>query len=98
MFIKPETDPEEPEAISAETDQKALCERYSAPAPPARMTLATRAFAAREPSTRKIVVSPRPRNAMLARPIRFPYRRVSASLMAPPSGLQMAMARKGKVV
>src|SRR5689334_7837455 len=35
MFISPDTDPEDAPAISAVTDQNELCERYSAPAPPA---------------------------------------------------------------
>src|SRR5512146_492766 len=44
MFMKPETEPEDGPAMSAVTDQKELCERYKAPAPPASTTLASRAL------------------------------------------------------
>ena len=50
--MKPETEPEEPEAISAVSDQNELCERYSAPAPPARTMLASPALCACEPNVR----------------------------------------------
>src|SRR6266436_2451990 len=98
MFIKPDTEPEDPEAISAVTDQNELCERYSAPAPPARTTLASRALCTCEPNVRKTAVKRSPKTAMPARPIRFPYKRVSLSLIAPPSGLHAAMDRQRSVV
>ena len=44
IFMKPETEPEEAPAISAVTDQKELWDKYSAPAPPASTTLASRAL------------------------------------------------------
>ena len=44
IFITPDTDPAEAPAMSAVTDQKELCDRYSAPAPPANTTLARRAL------------------------------------------------------
>jgi hypothetical protein len=44
IFIKPETDPDDEPAISAVTDQKELCARYKAPAPPANTRLASRAL------------------------------------------------------
>src|SRR5262249_10347903 len=43
MFMTPETAPADGPAMSELTDQKALCEIYRAPAPPARITLASRA-------------------------------------------------------
>ena len=44
IFMNPDTDPEDAPAMSAVTDQKELCERYNAPAPPASTTLASRAL------------------------------------------------------
>ena len=44
IFITPEAEPADAPAMSAVTDQKELCERYSAPAPPASATLASRAL------------------------------------------------------
>src|SRR5467141_4395958 len=98
MFMKPDTEPEDPEAISAVTDQNELCERYSAPAPPARTTLASQALCTCEPKVRKTAVKRSPKTAMPPLPIRFPYSRVSLSLIAPPSGLHQAMVRKSTVV
>src|SRR5213080_3458811 len=42
MFMTPKTEPADAPAISELTDQNELCERYKAPAPPARNTLADR--------------------------------------------------------
>ena len=42
--MKPDTEPEDAPAMSAVTDQKELCDKYSAPAPPASTTLASRAL------------------------------------------------------
>jgi hypothetical protein len=42
--MKPDTEPEEAPAMSAVTDQKELWDKYSAPAPPASTTLASRAL------------------------------------------------------
>ena|SRR5579859_6254701 len=44
MFMNPETEPEDGPAKSAVTDQKELCARYKAPAPPASTTLASLAL------------------------------------------------------
>src|SRR6267378_6506905 len=98
MFMKPDTEPEEPEAISAVTDQKELWERYSAPAPPARTILARRALCTCEPNARKMAVSESANTAMPHLPMRLPYNLVSLSLIAPPSGLQAAMVRNRSVV
>src|SRR6266850_5271096 len=98
MFMKPETEPEDPAAISAVTDQKELCERYRAPAPPARTTLAKRALCTCEPNARKTAVSKSANTAMPHLPIRLPYSLVSLSLIAPPSGLHAAIVRKRSVV
>src|ERR1700676_2417548 len=97
MFMKPETEPEKAPPISALTDQKELCEKYSAPAPPARITLARRALATLEPHARKIPASAIPVTATPQRPHRRPLRRVSQSLNRPPSGQVTAMARNGSV-
>src|SRR4051795_3679453 len=96
MFITPETDPEERPAMSAVTDQNELCDRYSAPAPPARTTLASRVLATSDPVARKTAVSsiamaPRP-----LRPTRALIRDVSASFISPPMGHVTAIARKGR--
>src|SRR6266550_3590977 len=96
--MKPETEPEEPEAISAVSDQKELCERYSAPAPPARTTLANPALCTWEPNVRKTAVNRSAKTAMPHRPTRFPCNFVSLSLIAPPSGLHAAIERKSNVV
>src|SRR5712671_5195646 len=97
MFMKLETDPEKAPPISALTDQKELCERYSAPAPPARITQANRALATLEPKSRKTPASAIPATATPERPRRRPLRRVSQSLSRPPSGQVTAMARNGNV-
>src|SRR5215469_8222878 len=97
MFMKPESEPEDFPPRSAETAQNELCERYREPAPPARTKLATRVSWAPEPKTRKAAVRAKPRTAILHRPKREPKRLVTVSLMAPPKGLQTAMARNGSV-
>src|SRR5258708_25774648 len=96
--MKPETEPEDPEAMSAVTDQNELCERYSAPAPPARTILAMRALCTCEPTARKTAVKKSPKTAMLHLPMRFPYSSVSLSLIAPPSALHAAIARKASAL
>src|SRR5260370_7910057 len=97
MCRRPEREPEDLPRRSAETAQKALCERYNEPAPPARTTLAKRVFSVLDPNTMKTAVSTKPKTATLQRPMRGPKRLVNASLTAPPNGLQMAIARKGSV-
>src|ERR1700730_5912018 len=97
MIMNPETDPENPPAISAQTDQKELCERYSAPAPPASTTLAKRALCTLEPKARNTPASPSPIKATPHRPMRLPARRVSQTLTSPPRGQHAAIARKGSV-
>src|SRR5260370_37449925 len=93
MFVKPETEPEKAPPISALTDQKELCERYSAPAPPARITLARRALPTLEPKARKTPARAIPATATPQRPQRRPLRRVSQSLSTPPSRQPIAIAR-----
>src|SRR5215469_1476436 len=97
IFMKPESEPEDFPPRSAETAQNELCERYREPAPPARTKLATRASCAAEPKTRKVAVRVKPRTAMLHRPSREPQCLVTVSLIAPPKGLETAIARKGRV-
>src|SRR5216683_2144026 len=97
IFMKPETEPEKAPPISALTDQKELCDRYSAPAPPARMTLASRALPTLEPKARKTPARAIPATATPQRPQRRPLRRVSQSLSRPPSGQLTAIARNGSV-
>ena len=97
IFIKPETDPEELPAMSAVTDQKELCERYNAPAPPANTTLANRALWTSAPNTRNAPAVAMAAAARYQRPIRGPYMRVNRSLSVPPNGQQAAMARNGSI-
>jgi hypothetical protein len=63
MFTREEKTPELRPAISTETDQNVLCERYNAPAPPARITPAISALRTCEPITRKIAVRNREKDA-----------------------------------
>src|SRR6266481_6234293 len=56
ILTRDEITPESRPAISTETDQKLLCERYSAPAPPARMNPASCGLRTCDPITRKIAV------------------------------------------
>src|ERR1700719_228 len=97
MFMNPDTEPENEPPMSALTDQNELCDKYKAPAPPARTTLASRALSTLEPNARKMPASAMAKAATPHRPIRRPAVRVSMSLMTPPSGQEMAMARKGSV-
>src|ERR1039458_3105197 len=97
MFITPETEPAELPARSAVTDQNELCDRYSAPAPPAKMRQASCALRASIASEMK-----HPERAMAAaanrqRPTRFPRRRVRESLIQPPSGDATAIAINGSI-
>src|SRR6185295_12950200 len=57
IFIKPETEPDEVLLRSAVTDQKELCARYNAPAPPAKTTLANWALRTSAPMTRNTPAS-----------------------------------------
>src|SRR5580704_7492858 len=97
MFIKPETEPHDAPPMSAVTDQKELCERYSAPAPPARTTLATRALATVEPKARNAAARIIATTARPQRPTLFPRHFVSESLTKPPSGQHAAIARNGSM-
>src|SRR5258707_15203045 len=97
IFMKPETEPEKAPPISALTDQKELCERYSAPAPPARITLARRGLPTLEPNARKTPARAIPTTATPQRPQRRPLRRATQSLSRPPSGQLIAIARNGSV-
>src|SRR5262249_23556999 len=97
MFIKPETLPDEVPPISAVTDQKELCERYSAPAPPASTMTARRVSCACEPITRKIAARIIANTATKLRPARGPLLFVIASLTRPPKGEQRAIAMKGNI-
>src|SRR5689334_16664662 len=72
MFMTPETLPAEVPPRSAVTDQKELAERYSAPAPPARTTVASRASVASGPIARKHAASAMLAHATPQRPMRFP--------------------------
>jgi len=57
MFMNPDTEPENDPPMSALTDQKELCDKYKAPAPPASTTLASRALSTFEPNARKTAAS-----------------------------------------
>src|ERR1700739_3511815 len=53
ILTNEENTPEFCPAISAEADQKELCERYKVPAPPARTNAASRGLCTCEPTIRK---------------------------------------------
>jgi len=72
IFITPETDPAAAPAMSAVTDQNELCDRYSAPAPPANTTLARRALSTCVPRAIKTAASAMPATATPHRPTRLP--------------------------
>src|SRR6476620_1403948 len=97
MFMTPETEPAEVPAISELTDQNELCERYKAPAPPARNTLAIRASATWLPHTRKKAQSSMATQARTHRPILCPAVVMSRSLTHPPTIEQMAIAINGSM-
>src|SRR5689334_1099148 len=97
MFISPDTEPAELPPISELTDQNILCERYSAPAPPARTILAMRASSARGPTAMKTAARAILKAATLQRPKRLPYSLDTLSLIAPPSGEQIAIAMNGSM-
>src|SRR5207302_630160 len=97
MFITPETDPADAPAISELTDQNELCERYSAPAPPARTILARRASLAWLPMARNTALNSMPADATPHRPARLPTVRVSLSLIQPPHKEPIAMAKNGSM-
>src|SRR5258706_384972 len=94
MFMKPDTEPENDPPMSALTDQKELCDKYKAPAPPANTTLARRALSTLEPNARKTAASAIANAATPHLPTRRPALRVSMSLRTPPSGHEIAIARK----
>src|SRR5258708_20713376 len=85
IFMKPETEPEKAPPISALTDQKELCERNSAPAPPARITLPRHALPTLEPKATKHPAKAIPATATPHRPQRRPLRRESQILSTPPT-------------
>src|SRR5580700_5653152 len=97
MFIKPETDPEEEPAISAVTDQKELWDKYRAPAPPARTTLARRAPRTCDPQAMKIAARIMDTAATPHRPSLAPCDLVRRSLIVPPSRQHTSIARKGSI-
>src|SRR5271157_400180 len=97
MFMNPETDPADVPAISEVTDQNELCDRYSAPAPPARIRLAKRVSRAYVLVAIKIVHSAMLAAATQQRPTRLFTRSVTKSLIHPPSGEQTAIARNGSM-
>ncbi len=97
MFMKPDTEPAEDPAISAVTDQKELCDKYSAPAPPASTMLATRAPSTCEPKAMKMPATTIANAASAQRPIRGPRHLVSRSLIVPPRRQQTSIARKGSM-
>jgi hypothetical protein len=97
MFMNPDTEPENEPPMSALIDQKELCDKYKAPAPPASTTLASRALSTLEPNARKTAASAIAKQATPHLPTRRPALRVSMSLTSPPSGQEIAMARKGSV-
>src|SRR4029077_15253981 len=97
MFITPDAAPAADTAISDVIDQKALCDRYSIPAPPASTILASLASPTRGPSAIKTAAPAIPTPATPQRPIRFPNRFESRSLIQPPSGEQMAIAMNGNI-
>src|SRR6266404_7443360 len=96
MFMNPDTEPENEPPMSALTDQKELCDKYKAPAPPASTTLASRALSTLEPNARKTTASAIAKEATPHLPTRRPAPRVSMSLRSPPSGQEIAMAKIGR--
>src|SRR5260370_30529935 len=97
MLMKTETEPEERAAKSAVTDQNELWETYSAPAPPARTTLAIRAFSASAPEATKIPARRIATDASTQRPKRGPCQRVRYSLIRPPRMQNTAIATDGSM-
>src|SRR5215831_1664942 len=97
MFMNPETDPAEPPAISAVTDQKELWDRYKAPAPPANTMLANRTSSARAPDAMKTPAITIEAAARKHRPTRGPRHLVSRSLIVPPRRQQTSIARNGNM-
>src|SRR5579862_3424557 len=97
MFIKPETVPEDGPAMSAVSDQKELCDRYNAPAPPASTTLASLALLTREPKARKIPASAMANAASAQRPTRAPFHFVRRSFKTPPSRHAINIAVNGSI-
>src|ERR1017187_571746 len=98
MFIVPDTAPAERPPISALTDQKDLCDRYTIPDPPANTRLANCALANCAPSAIRTAASPLAADANKHRPTRLPYDRVITSLIQPPSVDPTAVAMKGSIV
>ena len=97
IFMNPDTEPEKGPPMSALMAQKELCERYNAPAPPARMTLANGALSTMDPHARKMPVRPSPTAATPHLPALRPTRLVRKSATRPPSAQPTAIARKGSV-
>src|SRR5215471_12898849 len=98
MFISPETDPDDAPAISAVTDQNELCDRYNAPAPPARTTLASLALSTCDPRARNTPASAIANAARTQRPTRGPFHFVSRSFSVPPSKQAINIAINGSIV
>src|SRR6516225_10104719 len=98
MFIRPETVPAEGPAMKAETAQKELWARYSAPAPPARTSVAVPAPLALEPRAMNTAACPIPKAATPHRPVRLPRRRLTQSEIIPPRGEQTAIAANGSIL
>src|SRR5665213_1240708 len=97
MLIMLENGPELIPAISIATDQKELCERYRAPAPPARINPAAAGLLAREPSRRNAAVRQSALDASQQRPARRLQRRDSQSLSTPPARQHTVMQRNGNI-
>src|ERR1041385_4642270 len=97
MFMKPDMEPENRPPISAVIAQYELCDKYMAPAPPARITLADGALFTVEPNARKMAVSAIPTIATPHRPARRLIFFVKLSAINPPTAQPIAIARNGKV-
>src|SRR5690348_7135536 len=97
MFITPETEPAALLPISALSDQNELCDRYNAPAPPARKKLASSALSIRVPRATNNPARTIAPAAYVHRPARAPMRRDITSLSHPPPDDPSAMAMNGSM-
>src|SRR5258706_1962924 len=97
MFIKPDTDPAALFPISALSDQNELCDRYNAPAPPARKNVASCALSTVVPNPTKAAASNMAMDAKTHRPARRPTFRETMSLIQPPSAEPTAIAMNGSM-
>src|SRR5215467_9203024 len=97
MFTMPEKTPELAPAISTDTEKKELCDTYSMPAPPARITAARLGLCTCEPRTRKIAVKKNATDASMHRPVLRPKARVRRSFSTPPARQKIVIDRNGSM-